>query len=159
MEKITSFQVNHTKMLRGVFVSRVDRFSDTAITTFDLRMKTPNREPVLDNPAMHTIEHIGATFLRSHKDWAAKTVYFGPMGCRTGFYAIFEGDITAKKILPLIVELYRFIADYQGDIPGASAEECGNYQEQNLNMAKYEAVHYLQVIEHPKEENLKYPIT
>ncbi|MDR2684697.1 MAG: S-ribosylhomocysteine lyase [Prevotellaceae bacterium] len=157
MEKIASFQVNHKKMTRGIFVSRIDKFGEIALTTFDLRMKTPNREPVLDNPALHTIEHLGATFLRSHKDWAARTVYFGPMGCRTGFYAIFEGEISSKEIQPLIVEMYKFIVDFAGEIPGASAEECGNYQEQNLDMAKYESANYLQVIENPKEENLVYP--
>ncbi|MDR1543389.1 MAG: S-ribosylhomocysteine lyase [Prevotellaceae bacterium] len=157
MEKIASFQVNHTKMTRGIFVSRVDNFGEITLTTFDLRMKTPNREPVLDNPALHTIEHLGATFLRSYKDWAKRTVYFGPMGCRTGFYAIFEGKLSSAEIQPLIVEMYRFIAAFKGKISGATAEECGNYQEQNLDMAKYEAAHYLQVIENPKEENLSYP--
>jgi S-ribosylhomocysteine lyase len=157
MKKIESFRVNHTKMQQGVFVSRIDKFGDTVLTTFDLRMKKPNQEPVLDNPALHTIEHLGATFLRSNTLWSEKTVYFGPMGCRTGFYAIFEGDISSEKILPLIVEMYQFIADYEGDIPGASAEECGNYQEQNLYMAKYEAMHYLEIIKRPTEANLKYP--
>ncbi|MDR0830102.1 MAG: S-ribosylhomocysteine lyase [Prevotellaceae bacterium] len=157
MKKIESFQTDHTKMKCGIFVSRKDAFGQTTLTTFDLRMKVPNREPVMDNPALHTIEHLGATFLRSHETWAKRTVYFGPMGCRTGFYAIFEGDISSAEIQPLIVEMFCFIANFEGDIPGATASECGNYQEQNLDMAKWEANNYLKVISEPKEENLIYP--
>jgi S-ribosylhomocysteine lyase len=157
MEKIASFQVDHLRLKPGVFVSRRDRFGGTVLTTFDLRIKEPNQEPVLDMPALHTIEHLGATFLRSHKDWASRTVYFGPMGCRTGFYVIFEGDLKSEDVLPLIREMLDWILAFQGSIPGAAAAECGNWREQNLDMAKWEVRRYAATLKEPKKENLNYP--
>ncbi|WP_304225022.1 S-ribosylhomocysteine lyase [Gracilinema caldarium] len=157
MEKIASFTVDHTKMKRGVFVSRKDRFGDTIITTIDIRMKEPNREPVLDVPASHTIEHLGATFLRSHPQWGNRVVYFGPMGCRTGFYALFEGNLSSLDILSLITEMYEWIASYIDEIPGAQAAECGNWRDHNLDMARYEALRFLDVLKKPLTENLEYP--
>jgi S-ribosylhomocysteine lyase len=157
MEKIASFRVDHLKLKRGVFVSRRDLFGETILTTFDLRFKEPNNEPVMDQPALHTIEHLGATFLRSHKEWAARTVYFGPMGCRTGFYAIFQGSLSSEEILPLIRDMLDFIASFDGPIPGAAPGECGNWLEQNLNMARWEAGRFAEVLKDPKQENLNYP--
>ena len=157
MEKIASFQVDHLRLLPGLYVSRKDKFGGAVITTFDMRFKKPNKEPVIDMPTIHTIEHLGATFLRSHKEWAARTVYFGRMGCHTCFYAIFEGDLTSEKALPLILELMDFICAFEGEIPGAKPEECGNYSEQNLNMAKWEAERYRKLLKQAKSENLNYP--
>jgi S-ribosylhomocysteine lyase len=157
MEKIASFQVDHLRLKRGVFVSRRDRFGDAVLTTFDLRMKEPNREPVMDVPAVHTIEHMGATFLRSHPVWGPLTVYFGPMGCRTGFYAILAKDMESKEALPLMIELFRWIVAYSGDVPGAAAAECGNWRDQNLDMAKWESRRYLEVLLSAGTENLNYP--
>jgi S-ribosylhomocysteine lyase len=157
MEKIASFTVNHLRLKPGVYVSRKDKFGSTILTTFDLRFKEPNKEPVIDMPALHTIEHLGATFLRSHKEWSKRVVYFGPMGCRTGFYLIFEGDRSSPEILPLLGELLDWIAAFEGPIPGALPGECGNYSEQNLNMAKWEAARYAALIREAKPENLNYP--
>ncbi|MDR2841781.1 MAG: S-ribosylhomocysteine lyase [Spirochaetaceae bacterium] len=157
MEKIASFQVDHLRLLPGLYVSRKDKFGGTVLTTFDMRFKQPNKEPVMDMPAIHTIEHLAATFLRSHKEWAAHTVYFGPMGCRTGFYGIFEGDLTSEQILPLIIELCDWIQAFSGEIPGAKPAECGNYSEQNLDMAKFETARYASVLKQKKKENLNYP--
>lgn len=147
MELIASFKVNHLKLLPGLYVSRKDKVGIETITTFDLRFTAPNIEPVMDIPAVHTIEHLGATFLRNStiKD---KVVYFGPMGCRTGFYFIFAGDCNSESILPLIEEMVHFIIDFDGEIPGATPEQCGNYQDQNLPMAKYYAKKYLEVLSH-----------
>jgi S-ribosylhomocysteine lyase len=158
MEKIASFQVDHIRLKPGLYVSRRDQFGKTILTTFDLRFKKPNKEPVIDVPALHTIEHLGATFLRSHKEWAKKTVYFGPMGCRTGFYAIFEGDLTSQDVLPLIRDMLDWMQKFKGDIPGAAPAECGNWQEQNLDMAKWEAKHYAGILKNAKKENLNYPV-
>jgi S-ribosylhomocysteine lyase len=155
MEKIASFTVNHLDLFPGLYVSRMDRFGDTAITTFDMRFKAPNREPVMDQPALHTIEHLGATFLRNHQVWAPRVVYFGPMGCRTGFYMILEGEVSAAEALPLVLEMLDFIAAFEGAIPGASAAECGNWQEQNLNMAHWEAGRYAADLR--KNRRLEYP--
>ncbi|MBN2880995.1 S-ribosylhomocysteine lyase [Candidatus Woesearchaeota archaeon] len=159
MEKIASFTIDHERLLRGLYVSRKDRVGTEIVTTFDIRMKEPNREPVLNIAPLHTIEHLGATYLRTvaSKDIQDKTVYFGPMGCRTGFYVIFSGDLSSRDILPTIVEMFRYIAGYTGDIPGASSKECGNYLDQNLEIAKYEARKFLEVIENAKDENLNYP--
>ncbi|MDR0443963.1 MAG: S-ribosylhomocysteine lyase [Treponema sp.] len=157
MEKITSFQVDHLRLKPGVFVSRKDKFGDVILTTFDLRFKEPNREPVLDQPALHTIEHLCATFLRSHKDWAPRVVYFGPMGCRTGFYLILEGEHKSPEILPLLLELLGWIENFEGAIPGASAAECGNWREQNIEMAKWECKRYAALLKKPAGENLNYP--
>ncbi len=145
-------------MSRGIFVSRQDSVGDEKLTTFDIRIKLPNREPVLDNPQLHTIEHLGATYLRNHPEWAEKTIYFGPMGCRTGCYVILKGDLKSSDVLPIITGMFEFIADYQGEIPGAAARDCGNYLEQNLDMAKWESRKYLdEVLYSMKEENLNYP--
>ncbi|GMO45756.1 MAG: S-ribosylhomocysteine lyase [Termitinemataceae bacterium] len=157
MEKIASFTVDHIRLLPGLYISRKDKFGGTVITTFDMRFKQPNKEPVMDMPAIHTIEHLAATFLRSHKEWAAHTVYFGPMGCRTGFYVILEGDLDSEKVLPLIMELMEWISAFEGEIPGAKPAECGNFSEQNLNMAKWEATRYLNLIKQGKKENMNYP--
>lgn len=153
MELIASFKVNHLKLLPGLYVSRKDKVGIETITTFDLRFTAPNIEPVMDIPAVHTIEHLGATFLRNStiKD---KVVYFGPMGCRTGFYFIFAGDCNSESILPLIEEMVHFIIDFDGEIPGATPEQCGNYQDQNLPMAKYYSKRYLEVLSHHR---FKYP--
>ena len=158
MEKIASFQVNHLQLKPGLYVSRKDLFNSTVITTFDMRLKEPNKEPVMDQPALHTFEHLGATFLRSHKEWAKRIVYFGPMGCRTGFYIILEGDLNSKVVLPLIKEMLEWIITFEDTIPGASAKECGNWQEQNLEMAKWEARRYANFLEKANNENFNYPI-
>lgn len=157
MEKIASFQVDHEKLRPGAYVSRRDRFGDAAITTFDLRFKEPNKEPVIDMPALHAIEHLGATFLRSHAEWGPRIVYFGPMGCRTGFYLIVEGEWDSRGILPLLREMLGWAEKFDGPVPGASAVECGNWQELNLDMAKWECRRYAALLENPGEENLSYP--
>lgn len=157
MEKIASFQVDHLRMKPGVFVSRKDKIDNVIITTFDMRFKEPNKEPVMDQPALHTIEHLCATFLRSHAEWGSKVIYFGPMGCRTGFYLILAGDYKSEDICPLLLEMFRWIETFEGDIPGATAMECGNWREQNIDMAKWEAVRYASLFKYPKKENLYYP--
>lgn len=144
MEKIASFTVNHLVLEPGIYVSRQDHFNDVIITTFDLRMTTPNKEPVMNTAEMHTIEHLGATYLRNHLMWKDCIVYFGPMGCRTGFYLLCEGDLTSRDIVPLVKGLFEFIRDFEGTIPGAEARDCGNYLDQNLPMAKYLASRYLE---------------
>jgi len=159
MKKISSFQVDHLRLKPGVFVSRLDKFGKTTLTTFDLRFKEPNKEPVIDQPALHTIEHLGATFLRSHKEWGPKTVYFGPMGCRTGFYVILEGEYNSTDVLPLLKEMFEWINKFEGEIPGASPAECGNWRDQNLDMAKWECKRYAAILKKPAGENLEYPST
>ena len=144
MEKIASFTVNHLVLEPGIYVSRQDHFDDVIITTFDLRMTTPNKEPVMNTAEIHTIEHLGATYLRNHLMWKDRIVYFGPMGCRTGFYLLCEGDLTSRDIVPLVKGLFEFIRDFEGTIPGAEARDCGNYLDQNLPMAKYLASRYLE---------------
>jgi S-ribosylhomocysteine lyase len=157
MEKIASFQVDHIRLKPGLYVSRKDRYNETILTTFDLRFKEPNREPVIDQPALHTIEHLGATFLRSHKDWCLKVVYFGPMGCRTGFYLIMEGDYKSADMLPLLTEMFDWIDKFEGAIPGATPGECGNWREQNIDMAKWECKRYNSLLKNPSKGNLEYP--
>lgn len=158
MEKITSFTINHLLLQPGVYVSRKDPVGGAVVTTFDLRITSPNEEPVMNTAEMHTIEHLAATFLRNHKDYGSKTVYFGPMGCRTGFYLLLTGDYESKDIVPLMIEMWEFIRDFEGDVPGASAKDCGNYLDMNLPMAKYLAKKYLnEVLYHIKEERLVYP--
>ncbi len=144
MEKIASFTVNHLVLEPGIYVSRQDHFNDVIITTFDLRMTTPNKEPVMNTAEIHTIEHLGATYLRNHMMWKDRIVYFGPMGCRTGFYLLCEEDLTSRDIVPLVKGLFEFIRDFEGTIPGAEARDCGNYLDQNLPMAKYLASRYLE---------------
>ncbi|MDR1177960.1 MAG: S-ribosylhomocysteine lyase [Spirochaetaceae bacterium] len=157
MEKIASFQIDHLRLLPGLYVSRKDRFGQTVLTTFDLRFKQPNQEPVIDMPALHTFEHLGATFLRSHETWGNRIVYFGPMGCRTGFYLIAEGSLVPNDILPLLDEMASWILAFDGPIPGASPAECGNWSEQNLNMAKWEMRRYRDTLKNAGPERLNYP--
>lgn len=158
MKKIPSFTVDHIRLLRGIYVSRKDTVGNETVTTFDVRMKEPNREPVLSPSAIHTIEHLAATFLRNHPAWGERIVYWGPMGCLTGNYLIVKGDLSSADVLPLLVETFRFIAHYEGDVPGASPKDCGNYLMMNLPMAKWEAAKYLhEVLECAQEANLVYP--
>ena len=137
MEKITSFTIDHLKLLPGFYVSRKDRVGEQTVTTFDIRMTRPNYEPVMNTAEMHTIEHLAATYLRNHAEYGSKILYFGPMGCRTGFYLLLNGDYTSKEIVPLLTSMFLFIRDYEGDVPGACAKDCGNYRDMNLPMAKY----------------------
>ena len=158
MEKITSFTINHLLLHPGVYVSRKDPVGGTTVTTFDLRMTSPNEEPVMNTAEVHAIEHLGATFLRNHKEWSPKVLYFGPMGCRTGFYLLLSGDYESKDIIPLMIEMWEFIRDYEGEIPGASPRDCGNYLDMNLPMAKYLAKKYLdEVLYHITADRLVYP--
>ena len=136
MKKIESFTIDHLKLEPGLYVSRKDTDNDTVVTTFDMRMCAPNKEPVIDMPALHTIEHLGATFLRNCEQ-KEKVVYFGPMGCRTGCYIVMFGDLQSHDVYDLVVKMCDFICNFEGDIPGATPKECGNFSEQNLNMAKY----------------------
>lgn len=144
MEKIASFTVDHLKLEPGVYVSRKDHVGKEVITTFDLRMTAPNKEPVMNTAEIHTIEHLGATFLRNDAEYKDKTIYFGPMGCRTGFYLLLAGDLESRDIIDLLIRMYEFIRDFEGDIPGAAARDCGNYLDQNLPMAHYLASRYLE---------------
>ena len=158
MEKIASFTIDHIKLQPGIYVSRKDFVGREVITTFDLRMTSPNEEPVMNTAEVHTIEHLGATFLRNHKDCSDKVIYFGPMGCRTGFYLLLAGDYESKDIVPLITEMFIFIRDFHDEVPGASAKDCGNYLDMNLNMANWLADRYLNhVLFNISEERLVYP--
>ena len=158
MKKIKSFTVDHLRLVPGVYVSRVDYVNAYPVTTFDLRMTSPNDEPVMNTAEIHTIEHLGATFLRNHETYADKTIYFGPMGCRTGFYLILSGEYTSADIVPLMQEMFGFIADFEGDVPGAAAKDCGNYLDMNLPMARYLARKYLdEVLTNIREQQLVYP--
>lgn len=158
MEKIASFTINHIKLQPGVYVSRKDQAGESVITTFDLRMTSPNEEPVMNTAEVHTIEHLGATFLRNHAEYGKKTIYFGPMGCRTGFYLLLAGDYTSADIVPLVTEMFEFIRDFKGEVPGASPKDCGNYLDMNLGMAKYLAKKYLeQVLYGIGKDRLVYP--
>lgn len=158
MKKIESFQVNHLDLKRGIYVSRKDVVGDMYVTTYDIRMKEPNKEPVMNTAEMHTIEHLAATFLRNHPIYDKETVYFGPMGCRTGFYVIFKSEKSSKDIVPIMQEMFEFIANYDGEVPGADAKSCGNYLDMNLPMAKYEAKKFLtEILNNIKQENLVYP--
>lgn len=159
MEKIASFTVDHLRLLRGVYVSRTDRTpSGDTLTTFDVRMTEPNRQPPLDGATLHTIEHLAATFLRNHPQWRDRIVYWGPMGCCTGNYLIVSGEYSSRDILPLLVETFRFIAGFEGDVPGATARDCGNYSYMDLCSARREADRYLNdVLLNASDENLVYP--
>lgn len=159
MEKIDSFKIDHTRLLRGIYVSRKDFFEGGGVvTTFDIRMKMPNREPAMGQSALHTIEHLAATFLRNHPQWKDKIVYWGPMGCCTGNYLLVKGDLASRDIVPVIKETFEYIANFEGDIPGANANDCGNYTLNNLPMARWEARKFLvEVLNELKEENLNYP--
>lgn len=158
MEKIASFTIDHIKLKPGVYVSRKDIVGDQVITTFDLRMTSPNDEPVMNTAEVHTIEHLCATFLRNHKEFGTKTIYFGPMGCRTGFYLLLAGDYESRDIVPLMREMYTFIRDFHEEVPGASAKDCGNYLDMNLGMANWLAKRYLdEVLTNISEDRLVYP--
>ena len=158
MEKITSFTINHIKLQPGVYVSRKDTHNGVTITTFDLRMTSPNEEPVMNTAEVHTIEHLAATFLRNHAEFGSRIVYFGPMGCRTGFYLLLFGDYESRDIIPLMQEMFAFIRDYRGEVPGASPRDCGNYLDMNLPMANYLAKKYLEnVLTDIQKDRLVYP--
>lgn len=158
MEKIASFTIDHTRLLPGVYVSRKDNVAGNIITTFDLRITRPNFEPVMNTAEIHTMEHLAATFLRNHKEYGSRVVYFGPMGCRTGFYLILAGDYESKDIVNLMIELFSFMAEFNDEVPGASARDCGNYLDMNLPMARYVSKKYLdEVLAEITEERLIYP--
>ena len=158
MKKIESFTIDHLKLLPGIYVSRKDKVGENTITTFDIRMTRPNFEPVLNTAEVHTIEHLGATFLRNHKIYSDKTIYFGPMGCRTGFYMVLGGDYESKDVIQLVTEMFAFMKDFEGDVPGACAKDCGNYLDMNLNMAKYVCnKFYKEVLNNISEDRLIYP--
>ena len=158
MEKIKSFTIDHIKLQPGVYVSRKDPVGNEIITTFDLRMTSPNEEPVMNTAEMHTIEHLAATYLRNLPEFGKKIIYFGPMGCRTGFYLLLAGDYESKDIVPLMIEMWEFIRDFKDEVPGASAKDCGNYLDMNLGMANYLAKKYLnEVLYDIKEDRLVYP--
>ena len=158
MKTIPSFTIDHLRLKRGIYVSRKDIVGGETITTFDIRMKEPNREPALGQGALHTIEHLAATYLRNHNDWADKIVYWGPMGCLTGNYLLMRGDLESRDIIELMKETFSFIANFEGEIPGAAPKDCGNWLLHDLPMAKWEAAKYLnEILENIKEENLHYP--
>ncbi len=157
MEKIASFTIDHNKLQPGVYVSRKDYLGDQVITTFDLRMTSPNEEPVMNTAELHAIEHLAATYLRNDTEYKDKIIYWGPMGCRTGNYLLMGGDYESKDILPLVIRTFEFIRDFEGEIPGASPKDCGNYLDMNLGMAKYLAKKYLDVLYNITEERLVYP--
>ncbi len=157
VEKIASFTVDHIKLLPGLYVSRKDKVGAETVTTFDLRLTKPNEEPVLNTAEVHTIEHLGATYLRNEPTWKDKVLYFGPMGCRTGFYLLLAGDYSSRDVLPLVTECFRFIRDYRDAVPGASPKDCGNYLDMNLPMANYWGAKYVGVLEDADETRLNYP--
>ena len=157
VEKIASFTVDHIKLLPGLYVSRKDKVGAETVTTFDLRLTKPNEEPVLNTAEVHTIEHLGATYLRNEPTWREKVLYFGPMGCRTGFYLLLAGDYSSRDVLPLVTECFRFIRDYRDAVPGASPKDCGNYLDMNLPMANYWGAKYVGVLENADETRLNYP--
>ncbi len=157
MNKIASFTVNHLTLIPGLYVSRIDKVNDSFVTTFDIRITKPNIEPVMDNPGIHAVEHLGATFLRNHKVWKDLVIYFGPMGCRTGFYMILSGEYKSLDVIDLVNEMFEFIINYEGNIPGASAIECGNYLDLNLSIAKFYARKYkMEVLNDFTEEKYNY---
>ena len=157
MEKITSFTIDHIKLQPGLYVSRKDKVGAETVTTFDLRLTKPNDEPVMNTAEVHTIEHLAATFLRNEPHWKEKVLYFGPMGCRTGFYLLLTGDYTAKEVVPLVLDCFRFIRDYRGEVPGAAAKDCGNYLDMNLSMANYWGARYAALLETIDDTRLIYP--
>lgn len=158
MKKIASFTINHLKLEPGIYVSRRDYIGSEIATTFDIRMTRPNYEPVMNTAEVHTLEHLGATFLRNHEKYSDKVIYFGPMGCRTGFYLILAGNLESKDIVDLVTEMYEFMSEFEGDVPGASARDCGNYLDMNLPMAKYVAKRFLDnTLRNIDEKHLVYP--
>ena len=157
MEKITSFTIDHNKLQPGVYVSRKDTSGGITVTTFDLRLTSPNEEPVMNTAEIHTMEHLAATYLRNDPDWKDRILYFGPMGCRTGFYLLVFGDRSSREILPLVKKCFRFIAEFSDEVPGASAKDCGNYLDMNLPMANYWGKRYSALLENITEDRLVYP--
>ena len=157
MEKITSFTIDHIKLQPGVYVSRKDKVGAQTVTTFDLRLTSPNEEPVMNTAEIHTMEHLAATYLRNDHEWKERVLYFSPMGCRTGFYLLLVGDLTSREILPLVTSCFRFIRDFRGEVPGASAKDCGNYLDMNLPMANYWGAKYTALLENIDETRLVYP--
>ncbi len=158
MEKIPSFTINHKLLLRGIYVSRKDTVGGETVTTFDIRMKEPNREPTLHPGAIHTIEHLAATYLRNNPQWRDRIIYWGPMGCLTGNYLVMRGDLQSCQIVQLMRDTFKFIADFEGDIPGAAPQDCGNYLLHDLPMARFEARKYLdEVLMNITEANMNYP--
>ncbi len=157
MEKITSFTIDHIRLLPGLYVSRKDRVGDQTVTTFDLRVTNPNEEPVMNTAEVHTIEHLAATYLRNDPQWGSRVLYFGPMGCRTGFYLLLVGDLSPRDVLPLVQSCFSFIRDYRGEVPGASPRDCGNYLDMNLGMANYWGGRYAALLENIGEDRLIYP--
>ena len=158
MQKITSFTIDHIRLQPGIYVSRKDSVGGSTVTTFDIRMTSPNEEPVMNTAELHTIEHLAATFLRNHPVFGDKMIYWGPMGCRTGNYLLLNGDYESKDIVPLMIETFEFIRDFKGEVPGASARDCGNYLDMNLGMANYLAGKYLsEVLYNITEDRLVYP--
>ena len=157
MKKITSFTIDHIKLIPGVYVSRKDTVGSEIITTFDLRMSKPNDEPVMNTAEMHTIEHLAATYLRNEPNWKDKVLYFGPMGCRTGFYLLLAGEYSSEEVLDLVKSCFMFVADFKGDVPGASAKDCGNYLDMNLPMANYWGQKYSRLLENIDKSRLVYP--
>lgn len=159
MEKIPSFTIDHNQLLRGIYVSRKDEVGGDTVTTFDIRMKEPNREPAMHVGALHTIEHLAATFLRNNAEWRDRVVYWGPMGCLTGNYLLLKGDLQSRDIVDLMRRTFRFVAEFEGEVPGTAPRDCGNYLLHDLPMAKWEARKYLtEVLDNIKEENLVYPV-
>ena len=157
MEKIASSTIDHLRLRPGLYVSRKDRIGAETVTTFDLRITAPNIEPVMNTAEVHAMEHLGATYLRNDPTWKDRVVYFGPMGCRTGFYLLLSGDLASEDVLPLVADTFRFIRDFSGEIPGASAKDCGNYLDMNLPMAQFYARRYVSVLETAAPETLRYP--
>lgn len=157
MEKITSFTIDHIKLQPGLYVSRKDNVGAETVTTFDLRFTSPNEEPVMNTGEMHTIEHLAATYLRNEPNWKDKVLYFGPMGCRTGFYLLLAGDHCSNEILPLILDCFRFIGDFTGEVPGATAKDCGHYLDMDLPMANYWGKRYASLLETITPDRLTYP--
>ena len=157
MEKITSFTIDHIKLQPGLYVSRKDKVGAETVTTFDLRLTKPNEEPVMNTAEIHTMEHLAATFLRNDPQWKDRVIYFGPMGCRTGFYLLLAGDLSSREVLPLVYRCFCFIRDFREEVPGASAKDCGNYLDMNLPMANYWGRKYAALLETIDETRLVYP--
>ena len=157
MEKITSFTIDHIKLQPGLYVSRKDTVGNETVTTFDLRLTSPNEEPVMNTAEMHTIEHLAATYLRNEPTWKEKVLYFGPMGCRTGFYLLLAGDYTSRDVLELVKNCFQFIAEFRDEVPGASAKDCGNYLDMNLPMANYWGKKYSELLANITPDRLIYP--
>lgn len=158
MEKIPSFTIDYERLLRGIYVSRKDVVGGEVVTTFDIRMKEPNREEPLDVAAFHTIEHLAATYVRNDPEWKERVIYWGPMGCLTGNYFLVRGDLQSRDILPLMKRTFRFIADFEGEVPGAAPRDCGNWRLHSLEGAKLEARRFAELLEYATDANLNYPV-